>query len=239
MLIVWNGSKMNYLFFDIECCNGQNMCSLGYVLVDENFKILEKKDILINPEKPFNLKTNSGEPRIELAYDKSEFLKHPNFTQQYYLIKNTLMKNGRVLFAHDARSDISFLEKACKNYKQEMFDICVYDAQKIYSNNKVGLEKIINNLGVDCSHLTEHKSCDDAEMTMLYIKKLCEQRKCNISELINDNKNAKTIPRNLQDNNVIYYTSKDCGNSKTEMQIKFEEAFKRKNIDREEYLKSM
>ena len=30
---------MNYLSFDIECCNGVNLCEFGYVLFDENFKL--------------------------------------------------------------------------------------------------------------------------------------------------------------------------------------------------------
>lgn len=34
---------MKYLFFDIECCDGNHMCSFGYVIVNNNFEILEKK----------------------------------------------------------------------------------------------------------------------------------------------------------------------------------------------------
>lgn len=41
---------MRYLFFDIECSEGKSMCSFGYVLTDEKFRILEKDDILMNPE---------------------------------------------------------------------------------------------------------------------------------------------------------------------------------------------
>lgn len=34
---------MRYLFFDIECCNGRNICEFGYVITDDKFNILEKK----------------------------------------------------------------------------------------------------------------------------------------------------------------------------------------------------
>ena len=37
---------MNYLYFDIECCDGKHICSFGYVITDENFNILEKKILL-------------------------------------------------------------------------------------------------------------------------------------------------------------------------------------------------
>lgn len=29
---------MDYLFFDIECCDGRNICEFGYVVADENLK---------------------------------------------------------------------------------------------------------------------------------------------------------------------------------------------------------
>ena len=44
---------MRYLFFDIECCNGRNICEFGYVITDDKFNILEKKDFTINPENKF------------------------------------------------------------------------------------------------------------------------------------------------------------------------------------------
>ena len=46
---------MKYLFFDIECCDGNHICSFGYVIVNNNFEILEKKDLVMNPEKRFKL----------------------------------------------------------------------------------------------------------------------------------------------------------------------------------------
>ena len=37
---------MKYLFFDIECADGgkATICSFGYVITDENFKILRRED---------------------------------------------------------------------------------------------------------------------------------------------------------------------------------------------------
>ena len=39
---------MRYLFFDIECADGYNICAFGYVITDYNFNVLLKEDILRN-----------------------------------------------------------------------------------------------------------------------------------------------------------------------------------------------
>ena len=49
------------------------------------------------------------------------------------------------------------------------------------------LEYIVSELGIDASHLTEHKSCDDAEMTMLVAKALTKRCECGIEELLQTN----------------------------------------------------
>ena len=47
---------MKYLFFDIECWDGNHICSFGYVIINSDFEILEKRDLVINPEKVFKLR---------------------------------------------------------------------------------------------------------------------------------------------------------------------------------------
>ena len=48
---------MKYVFFDIECAcvykNVAKICVFGYCVADEEFNILEKEDILINPNGKF------------------------------------------------------------------------------------------------------------------------------------------------------------------------------------------
>ena len=83
---------MRYLFFDIECSEGKSMCSFGYVLTDEKFRILEKDDILMNPEAIFHTgawgkKNREAYPGIEMAYPKEVFLKSPTFPALYEKIK--------------------------------------------------------------------------------------------------------------------------------------------------------
>ena len=44
---------MDYVFFDIECANcieGQaKICSFGYVVTDEQFDVIEREDLIVNP----------------------------------------------------------------------------------------------------------------------------------------------------------------------------------------------
>lgn len=44
---------MKYVYFDIECASNidgkAKICSLGYVVTDSSFNILEKDDLVINP----------------------------------------------------------------------------------------------------------------------------------------------------------------------------------------------
>lgn len=50
---------MDYVFFDIECANcieGQaKICSFGYVVTDEQFDVIEREDLIVNPKAPFLL----------------------------------------------------------------------------------------------------------------------------------------------------------------------------------------
>jgi hypothetical protein len=75
---------MKYLFFDCECANCYNhegkICSFGYVITDEAFHVLEQKDIIINPDAPFDPHVlGQGERSIDLAYTPLRFEHAPKF----------------------------------------------------------------------------------------------------------------------------------------------------------------
>ena len=67
---------MKYLFFDTECANcfdGEGkICEFGFVLTDENYQIIEKDNIIINPESPFD-KKGLGMSKIKLALPYSAY----------------------------------------------------------------------------------------------------------------------------------------------------------------------
>ena len=180
---------MDYLFFDIECCDGNHICSFGYVIVDENFNVVEKDDILINPEKPFKLGRAGFDPEIELAYKQDVFFKQPAFPEFYAGIKKMLSKKDRFLFGHNSGCDVNFLYIACNRYKLKKLNIKVFDTQKIYKiykndKNVSSLHKILDELAIGRKKLKDHKSCDDVEMTMLVVKKLCAEQKLTLREFV-------------------------------------------------------
>ena len=61
-----------YLFFDIECASVNKtvakICVFGYCLADENFNVIEKEDLLINPHGEFHLTDRRGEKGLVLPY---------------------------------------------------------------------------------------------------------------------------------------------------------------------------
>lgn len=73
-----------FLFFDIECANCFNgigkMCSLGYVIINENFEILDEDDVVMNPETEFDWylssqKTTALSPTQKIISECSTILK--------------------------------------------------------------------------------------------------------------------------------------------------------------------
>lgn len=182
----------DYLFFDIECADGTHMCSFGYVLADADFNVVERRDILINPRCEFKL-GNRRSPYITLAYPEKAFQKSPDFSRYYDEIKSLLCKENRVLFGHSVASDLEFLDIACDRINRKRLRLSVFDTQKIYSEYKQlseyrALEKIMEELEIDVKNLCAHKSCDDAEMTMITLKQICKNRNIGITELLNESK---------------------------------------------------
>ena len=64
---------MKYVFFDIECacvykCVAK-ICAFGYVVTDENYNVLAKEDILVNPKGKFHLTDRNGGQGIVLPYE--------------------------------------------------------------------------------------------------------------------------------------------------------------------------
>lgn len=180
---------MKYLFFDIECCDGVHMCSFGYVIINKNFEILDKKDLVMNPEAKFNLGGYRKNPRIDLAYNEDTFIKQKSFKNFYDKIKELLTAKDTILLGHSIKSDLQYLKIACERYDLPILDLKVYDTQNFYYqlNNKYSsrsLDNIIKDLEIDISDLFEHKSDDDAYMSMLVTEDICKRLNCSIDELL-------------------------------------------------------
>ena len=195
---------MRYLFFDIECCDGKNICTFGYTITDENFNLIEKKDIVINPEARFTIPTTEKRMDIKLAYSKEDFLKAPTYPQVYKEIANIMNHPDQKIFGHAVSSDIKFLKTANARYDLPQFKFNAYDTQKAFARCGMGgsscaLSGIARSLGYDLSNIELHKSCDDAYLTMLCAKGICEKTHKKPDEIFNENNkgiiyNSKKIP---------------------------------------------
>ena len=212
---------MDFLFFDIECCDGNHMCSFGYVIADNKFNILDKKDIIMNPDANFKLGRTGFNPSIELAYREEGFKKQPTFSEFYTTIKELLMSSDRIILGHSVSSDIKYLQTACQRYKKKPLEITAYDTQKIFEwfkgeDRRYSLKDIIKDLCIDISNIKQHKSDDDAFLTMFVAKEICYKQKTELIELIRRCKICKVESHDVYNHNIkedrLAYSSDECEN---------------------------
>lgn len=172
----------SYLFFDCECANcfdGEGkICSLGYVLTDDEFNIIEKQDVVINPKCEFDWYILSPKNKCQLAYSKDYFRIQPDFGAYYKDIKKLFTTGNRKTFGFAVDGDVSFVNTACERAGVDYIQFAALDIrpalEKEYKE-KMKLVEWCEFLKIDISSLKAHRSVDDAEMTMLCCKALCEK----------------------------------------------------------------
>ncbi len=177
---------MRILAYDIESTTGSHsdgsMCSLGYCIADENFNIIEQKDIVMSPcTKRFSV-------HIPLRYSKEDILKQPNFSHFYEEIKS-LFSSCDLIIGFSVMNDVDFLNDVCAVYKLKKIKYAFYDVQLLYKKltNKqtlTSLEKAMAELGEE---YLPHRSDEDARATLLLFKYLCKSQNLTVKEFINKN----------------------------------------------------
>ena len=156
---------MRYLCFDIECCDGQHICEFGYVLIDENFSVLERDCITINPEHKFKLTGREHESDITLAFPEEIYFNSPKFDYYYDRIRSLLTLKNCQIIGFSLTNDAGFLATAYEIYNKEPIPFTYIDFQKLYqgyvkSKNRVSVERIVKEL--DITDVQLHKSDDDS-----------------------------------------------------------------------------
>lgn len=205
--------QKKYLFFDIGLIPKTNlMGSFGYVIVDEKFNILEKNQI------NFGSITPNDEPK-KINFEKSVFVK------EYKNLYKVLCTPNQINFVHGGNySDLVYLISTCKQCDVPIFPIKAYDTQKIYYKIykdyfNQSLRKIIRKLGIQKGDLEYHVSINDAEMTMLYIKKICEDQNLTIDELLA--KHSDTLINIITKQNKKILKSEECQSKVLELKAKY------------------
>jgi DNA polymerase III epsilon subunit-like protein len=178
-----------YLFFDIESIDRKSRytCTFGYVLIDENFEILEKEDILINPnvvEYDWYVLKNM------FYYTKEDAIFSPTFFEVFNKIDSLINSDDIVVLGYAIANDLDYLRN---DYERLGFDcsfLSGHDVQLFFKKsngleNGMKLFKLANSFGIEISKFVEHKSDDDAEVSMLVAKHYCNELHLTLDEFIN------------------------------------------------------
>ncbi len=182
---------MKYLFFDIECSavskTAAKICAFGYCLTDEKFNILEKEDILINPQGGFHLTDRKGEQGLVLPYEYSSFKKYPTFLEKADKIYALLQDKDTLVAGHATMNDVKYLNFESNRFSLPSFEFEFTDTQFIYMNKigdftrQFGLGVIAQELGVQ---FVAHRAVDDAYATMKIAEAMCKEENCSLAELL-------------------------------------------------------
>lgn len=180
----------SYLFFDCECANcfdGEGkICSLGYVLTDDEFNIIEKQDVVMNPKCEFDWYILSPKNKCQLAYSKDYFRIQPDFASYYKDIKKLFTTGNRKIFGFAVDGDVSFVNTACERAGVDYIQFSAMDLRPILEKEykqQMKLKEWCEYFKIDIGEIKAHKSVDDAEMTMLCCKELCKKLECSGDEL--------------------------------------------------------
>ena len=182
---------MKYLFFDIECSvvskNAAKICAFGYCLTDEKFNILEKEDLLINPQGGFHLTDRKGTQGLVLPYEYAGFKNYPTFLQRAEKIYALLQDKDTLVAGHATMNDVKYLNLESKRFHLPSFCFDFADTQFLYMNRvgefsrQFGLGVIAEQLGVE---FVAHRAVDDAYATMKIAEAMCKEEGLNFVELL-------------------------------------------------------
>lgn len=181
---------MNYLFFDCEFASSkggiERICEFGYVIVDEKFNVLEKDNLIINP----NIDKKEWDHyalRKILTRKRNEYENSPSFFYFYNKIKNVI-ENVDYVFGHTLSSDAKALNDECIRYSRESINFSFYDVKEIYKQfdnvkHDLSVTKIKEALNINGEEV-EHDALADAYNTMLILKEMLEELDFSIEDLL-------------------------------------------------------
>ena len=181
---------MRYLFFDCEfanCYEGkEKICEFGYVVVDENFNIVSKNNIIINP----NIKDKERDYRVlrKILTRRREEYKNRLLFSAYYKKIHNLIKNADFILGHTIDSDVHALNCELQRYNIPCLDFEFYDVKEMYkafseTKRDVSVENILLNLGIEGDE-KKHDAEADAFNTMLELKSILNKLDFSLEEMI-------------------------------------------------------
>lgn len=184
---------MRYAFFDIEAADGNfKICEFGLVICDSNMNPVYKKLYLINPKGKFNLTGRKDQRDLHLSFTEEQYKASPEFDEVYDNIKFALEQKDVMILGHSVNNDIRFLDKACNRYRLPKIKYVAYDVQKMFSyfskerTRFAALENVVEELVPlgEWQNLVDHRSVDDAYMTMLIFRAMIKELKVTPEQMV-------------------------------------------------------
>ena len=181
----------SFVFFDCECANTFDgvgkICSLGYVICDDDLNIIESEDVVMNPECDFDWYLLSGKGDCKLAYSKDYFRIKPNFESYYKDIKKLFTTGNRYIGGFAVGNDVGFVNDACERYDEPYIQFRAFDLERYLERKYEKKQKLVEwaeEFGVNVAKYQSHKSEDDAIMTMLCLKAECMRNGQSVEEIM-------------------------------------------------------
>lgn len=188
---------MNYLFFDCEFATtkggNEKICEFGFVIVDENFSILNRGNIFINP----NIKTSEWDHyalKNVLTRTKEEY-ENMLFSPAYHKRIISLIQKANFIFGHTINYDVHALNCELQRYNLPALDFDFYDIKELYkfftgTDKITSLENSFSELGIKGDD-KKHDAEADSYNTMLVLKTILEKGKFKLEEMLEMCPNAK------------------------------------------------
>ena len=98
-----------------------------------------------------------------------------------------LEANDQLVVGFSTKNDFRYLKIACDDCSRERFEFSYFDAQRIFAflygdGRRTSLEKAAEALGIPID-VTLHRSVDDAYLTMLITKQMCDRQGMDVEAL--------------------------------------------------------
>ena len=180
----------SFVFFDCECANTFDgvgkICSLGYVICDDDLNVIESEDVVMNPECDFDWYLLSGKGDCKLAYSKDYFRIKPNYEAYYKDIKKLFTTGNRYIAGFAVSNDVGFVNDANGRYELPYIQFRAFDLERYLERKYEKKQKLVEwaeEFDVTVEKFMSHKSVDDAMMTMLCLKAECERTGQNVEQI--------------------------------------------------------
>lgn len=194
---------MRLLFFDLEYATQRKdicaICEFGYTVTDEHFNVLERDNLIINPDisyKDWDWYVISN----ILTRSINDYTKHKRLTYYYPIIADVFNSSDYVI-GHSLDSDTVSFNRNLQRYNLQPIDYTFYDVKLIYQSftkqeNGTSVTNILNELEISGEE-SVHDAETDAYNTMLIMKKIAEMKNASFESVINEYPNSKNKTENF------------------------------------------